>query len=185
MSLSRETMLELMAFADGELDGEARARAERLVAGNVEARRTVDEFRASRLGPGLRDVMASRADAAGADDIGAAVMARLGVKAQPPPPVSLATRLHGPRARARRAATVVAGAFALAAAVALYMRATRGSGTGGTLGEARVGATSVEWTAPPPADSASGAAAGAAPSAGPDGGAVDAAATRLHGTGAP
>lgn len=184
MSLSRETMLELMALADGELDGDAKVRAERLVAGDVEARRTVDEFRASRLGPGLRDVMAGRADAAGADDIAAAVMGRLGVKAQPPPPVSLATRLHGPRARARRAATVVAGGLALAAAVALYMRATHGNATGGTMGEARVGAASVEWTAPTPDDRVSAPGPVAAPSAGADGGAVDAAGTRVHESGA-
>jgi anti-sigma factor RsiW len=44
MSLSRETMMDLMAYADGELDAEARARVEALVASSEEARRVVAEM---------------------------------------------------------------------------------------------------------------------------------------------
>jgi len=147
VSLPRETMLELMALADGELEGEDRARAEGLMAGNAEARRTVDGFRASHLAAALTDGMKGRADAAGADGIAAAVMLRLGAGALPPG--SLATRLHAPRARTRRAAAVIVGALALAAAAAIYLRVSRGGpGGGGALREARVGAASVDWSGP-------------------------------------
>jgi hypothetical protein len=148
VSLPRETMLELMALADGELEGEAKARAEARVAGNAEARRTVDAFRASHLATALDDAMKSRADAAGADGIADAVMQRVGAGALPPPG-SRATRLHGPRARTRRAGAVIVGALALAAAVAIYLRVSRGGpGGGGALREARVGAASVDWSGP-------------------------------------
>jgi anti-sigma factor RsiW len=45
MSLGQETVLDLMAYADGELDGDARKRVEELIASNEEAARMVDEFR--------------------------------------------------------------------------------------------------------------------------------------------
>ena len=45
MSLGEEAMLDLMAYADGELDGEARERIEALVAKDPEAARMLEELR--------------------------------------------------------------------------------------------------------------------------------------------
>jgi hypothetical protein len=42
MSLSEQTMLDLMAYADGELDGSANKRIEKLVARDAEARKVLD-----------------------------------------------------------------------------------------------------------------------------------------------
>jgi hypothetical protein len=75
MSLPRETMLELMAFADGELEGRARERAEKLVAENEEARRLVDAIRAPQLGEWIGEAVDARS--AAADGIADAVMAKL------------------------------------------------------------------------------------------------------------
>jgi hypothetical protein len=75
MSLSPETMLELMALADGELEGAARERIERLVAQSEEARRVVDAMRAPHVGLWLGEALQARAEAA--DGIADAVMARL------------------------------------------------------------------------------------------------------------
>ncbi|MBV9947021.1 MAG: hypothetical protein JOZ69_09245 [Myxococcales bacterium] len=122
MSLSRQDMLELMALADGELDGEAKDRAESLVARSPEARQVVLAMRASVvrtwLGEGLTEERAR-----GADGIADAVMGRLGVtEAAPagvvrrigPAPSVRAARL-GPRAAA-------AGVFlAMAAAALVYV----------------------------------------------------------------
>src|SRR5690349_1733597 len=41
MSLSQQLMLELMAYADGELDGADRARIEKLLSSNEDARRMI------------------------------------------------------------------------------------------------------------------------------------------------
>jgi hypothetical protein len=75
MSLTPETMLELMALADGELEGHARARVEKLVAESEEARRVVDAMRAPELGAWLAEAVDARAGAA--DGIADAVMAKL------------------------------------------------------------------------------------------------------------
>jgi hypothetical protein len=75
MSLSRETMLELMALADGELHGGALERAERLVADNEEARRVVEAMRAPQLGAWLGEAVSGRS--AVADGVADAVMATI------------------------------------------------------------------------------------------------------------
>jgi anti-sigma factor RsiW len=72
MSLTHDAMLELMAYADGELDGADRARVEALVRTSDEARRVVDAMRG--LGDVVRELEssgpASRGDADGiADDV--------------------------------------------------------------------------------------------------------------------
>ena len=64
MRLTREAMLDLMALADGELDGEARDRAERLVAENDEAQRLVETMRAPALAAALGDVLDGQSAAA-------------------------------------------------------------------------------------------------------------------------
>ncbi len=123
MSLPHETVLELMSFADGELEGEAKARAERLVAENDEAAQIVEAFRAPHIGAWLDDAMQQRAAEANADRIVEAVMANAfaglhrGAVGQ--------MRLPRVRTRSRRAMAIVAvagSALALAAGVALYLR---------------------------------------------------------------
>jgi len=107
VSLSRETMMDLMAFADGELEGEDRARVERLVAENSEARSVVDAMRSPAIGEWLEGEMAERA--AAADGIAGAVMAKLPAR--------------GPaRGRSPVAVISIGAALALAAGVALILR---------------------------------------------------------------
>ena len=106
MSLSRETMMQLMAFVDGELEGDDRARIERLVAESSEARNVVDAMRSPAIGTWLEGEIAERA--AAADGVAGAVMAKLPAR--------------GP-SRARAPVVVAIGAaLALAAGVALILR---------------------------------------------------------------
>jgi hypothetical protein len=120
--LPRETMIELMALADGELEGEARSRAEALVASNAEARAIVDGLRQRHVGAWLRTSFDERS--AGAAGIADGVMARIGVPIRAggspatPPIAPEAGRVLRPRA------WMAAGAVALAAAaaVAVYLR---------------------------------------------------------------
>lgn len=129
MSLSREILLDLMGFADGELEGEARERTEKLVASNEEARRVVEAMRDGTMGAWLGDITQDRAVAAGADGIADAVMAKaaalrsgpVGVALSPLVPASIAD------ARARRASRLRAvaagvGVLALVAGAAFYIR---------------------------------------------------------------
>ncbi|HEX8791547.1 MAG TPA: hypothetical protein VF765_11400 [Polyangiaceae bacterium] len=103
MSLSRETMMELMAFADGELQGADRARIERLVAENSEARGVVEAMQSPAIGAFLDAEMAERT--AAAEGIAAAVMAKLPA-----------------RGRAPVVVMSIGAALALAAGVALVLR---------------------------------------------------------------
>ncbi len=87
MSLSQDTMLELMQYADGELDGDARARIEGLLRTNEEARGVVAAM--GMLGDVVRDGIDARVDRVAAGGIADAVMAaingeRAGVSARPP-----------------------------------------------------------------------------------------------------
>ncbi len=75
LSLSRETMMELMALADGELEGEAEERAERLAAQSEEARQVVASMRGPSLRVWLDGALESRRPSS--DGIADAVMARL------------------------------------------------------------------------------------------------------------
>jgi len=143
MSLSRETMTELMALADGELDGEARERAEKLAAESEEARRLVEAIRSPVLGTWLIEATAERA--AAADGIADAVMAKLEAKRE-----GRIARLSETRARRSRITggqlAVVGGFLALAATILLYIGNDR-SGADAVAPVAQV--TSVE----PPAAS--------------------------------
>jgi hypothetical protein len=115
MSLSQETVLELMALADGELQGEAKERAESLALRNEEARRLVEAMHATRVRAWLNDAVAEQTRPA--DAIADEVMARLD---------------EGPRrwsqARGRRgskvmlAQAIVASTLAIAAGVAICLR---------------------------------------------------------------
>jgi len=128
MSLPQETLLELMALADGELDGEDRDRLERLVASSDEARRVVTAMRSPAIGDWLRADLDDRAGAA--DDIADAVMGKLEATS----PVAAGQVASLADARARRASRAqilgasIGAALALAAGIALFLRA--GAGTG-------------------------------------------------------
>ena len=77
MTLPREVVLELMAFADGELDGAAREHAESLVASNAEARGFVEATRTTHLRAFLEAEIDGKAADAGADAIAESVMKAL------------------------------------------------------------------------------------------------------------
>jgi anti-sigma factor RsiW len=122
MSLSRETMLELMALADGELEGTAKERVERLAAENEEARRVVESMRGPALRAWLGAALSARAPAS--DGIADAVMAKLGRAAGPARHAAARARAGrrdrwlGPRFGSRVA---VVSALAVAAGVALFV----------------------------------------------------------------
>jgi hypothetical protein len=133
MSLPRETLLELMALADGELAGQEREHAEQLVAQNDEARRTIEGMRAgnARVGVWLGEVLEGRAPSA--DRIADEVMAKLEDGREDGGLVRLAPGVRrGPRVKAAR--TTVIAALALAAGVAVYVRSReRGANEGGPV----------------------------------------------------
>ncbi len=127
MSLAREFMLELMAYADGELDAENAARVETKLAveasaGRMEAQAFLDSL--SSLGEVMRTVYEDSPDAraVASSDVVDAVMARVEASSSPPiaAPIGLAA------ARARRAdrtkLVAVVGALAAAAAAVLFLR---------------------------------------------------------------
>jgi hypothetical protein len=124
MSLTRETMLELMAFADGELEGEARDHAERLVARSDEARRVVEAMRLPLLGVWLSATMEEKAS--GADGVADAVMSKID-RARADAGIGGVVRLSDARARRSSGVTrgqlaVLGGILVLAATILLYVR---------------------------------------------------------------
>jgi hypothetical protein len=141
MSLSHETVLELMSLADGELEGDDKDRVERLVAASDEARRVLESMRRAEVGAWLSESMHEHAGKAGADGIADAVMSAALASAQGrsvAPKASRATSSASIQgggvvsiagARARRSSRLQVGVsaavagLALAAAVALYVRA--------------------------------------------------------------
>ncbi|HEY1958374.1 MAG TPA: hypothetical protein VGH28_22310 [Polyangiaceae bacterium] len=110
MSLTQEQMLDVMALADGELEGDDRARAEKLVESDAEAKELLASLHA--IGDGVRGAV----DYEGID-VRDAVMAKL-------------TPNEFDKARIKRTARtrmIVVGAslVALAAAVLFYVRTVR------------------------------------------------------------
>jgi hypothetical protein len=127
MSLSRQTMLELMALADGELEGETRDRVEKLATRSEEARRVVEAMRAPVLGDWLSEAIDERA--AVADGIADAVMAKI-ESGQVNAGVGGVVRLSDARARRSSGVTrgqlaVLGGVLVLAATILLYVRSDR------------------------------------------------------------
>jgi hypothetical protein len=149
MSLSRETMTELMALADGELDGEARERAEKLAADSPEARRVVDAMRSPVLGMWLAETMDQRASVA--DGIADVVMGKIDA-ARRDAGIEGVVRLSDARTRrtgvTRGQVAAVAGFLALAATIFLYMRNDRD----GTDGVAPVASVVVPMATAPSAE---------------------------------
>jgi hypothetical protein len=137
MSLSHETVLELMSLADGELEGDDKDRVEKLVASSEEARQVLESMRRAEVGAWLSATMDERAARGGADGIADAVMSAVerGRKSglEKASASNGATRDGGivsiASGRARKSSRVQmvlsagAAGLALAAAVALYVRA--------------------------------------------------------------
>jgi hypothetical protein len=142
MSLSQETLLELMALADGELDGEAKTRAERLAGESREARSFVDAMRAPISRVWLGEEIAEER-ARGSGGIADAVMGRIALDSaarepgqrreipsgpahRPEAELGVVRRIAAPATRSPRApkrAAVWASsglALAMAAGVTLY-----------------------------------------------------------------
>ena len=121
MTLSRETRMELMALADGELEGAAKERAEQLLERSAEAREMVASVRDPALRTWLGEALSGRSAAAGIAD---AVMAR--IEREPSPSRRPAARSRRGR-EARWAApgvgskVAVVAALAVAAGVALFV----------------------------------------------------------------
>jgi hypothetical protein len=132
MSLSREAMLDLMALADGELEGDARERVERLAAGSDEARRILEAMRSPVLGAMVAHASTERTGSA--EGIADAVMARIAAEGSGAGargdvvPIGAAREARERRGERRsRVQVAVAGAFAalaIAAAAALWVRSS-------------------------------------------------------------
>jgi hypothetical protein len=128
MSLSPETLVDLMALADGELEGADLERVERLVGESEEARVALGAMRSPVVGDWLRGELGPRL--AAADAIADTVMGRLEGASAPAPLVSLArSGVRRGRSRTPMVAGAAVAALALAAGVTLYV-----SSQGGTMG---------------------------------------------------
>jgi hypothetical protein len=162
MSLSQETLLELMSLADGELEGEARLRAEKLVAESDEARRVLEGFKAPHVGMWLSETLERRAAAGGADGIADLVMGKLAAESPPAAHALAAGSGVVSRIDARRSGSkgrvfvaAVCAVTALAAGVALFVRSGQRAG-GDRMPVASVGMPSVDMQGPPPGPGGSG-----------------------------
>jgi hypothetical protein len=145
-------MLQLMAFADGELEGDAHARIEALVAKSSEARLIVQAMRSPALGAWLTDEMSTRAVAA--DGIADEVMASIAKTERAGQGGGAEVVRLGDRGRARKprvqiVAGVVVAALALAAGVTLYVSSVAPSTDGVKAPVASVGIPSVDIQVPP------------------------------------
>jgi hypothetical protein len=152
MSLSQETLIELMSLADGELEGEAKLRAEKLVAESEEARRALDGFRAPHVGLWLSETLDRRAGAAGVDGIADDVMGKLSSKV---PALAKVVPIGDGRrgsssTRYRRGMLVasVLSATVLAAGFALFIKSTARPASE-QMPVASVGMPSVDMQKPP------------------------------------
>ncbi len=119
MSLSKQLILDLLAYADGELDGDAKRRIESILAKDEEAREVVAA--ASLLGDGIRVAEDERVLPRAADKLVDDVMAkvvgeRMGFMQEKTEPQIV---------RLKRAAPVAAVSFAIAMAAGwwLFLRA--------------------------------------------------------------
>jgi anti-sigma-K factor RskA len=142
MSLSRETMLELMAYADGELDAADAARIEALIAKDEDARRVVESFGGSIDGDDtfaalLTPSFEAAADAANVDAIADAVMTRIAGEAMQPKVASI-NAARAKRAARVRATFAIGAAFAIAASAFFIVRSQRSTAPSGDNNVANV-----------------------------------------------
>jgi anti-sigma factor RsiW len=148
MSLPQETMLQLMAFADGELEGDEHDRIEALLAQSREARQVVEAIRSPALGQWLNDEMDARTGAA--SGIADAVMAEI-EKAEPVGggKVVRLSESGGRRGRVQVVGGALVAALALAAGVAIYVSSVNPGTDVTKTPVASVGVPSVDVVAPP------------------------------------
>jgi len=123
MKVNREIALELMALVDGELEGQAKERAERRLETHEHAREVMSQMRDGRTRAWLKDSMEGRALHAGADGIAESVLAEIvGSVRERDRFERPSGRPSGRAIRFRRdLGRVVMVALALAAAVALVV----------------------------------------------------------------
>lgn len=120
MSLPEQTMMDLMAYADGELEGDDLARIESLVRTNDEARGVIEAM--GVLGNHVRDSVDSKWIEQGAAPIAIAVMAKLEAE---PTVVKRRPSAHPDNVRSLRTKRVMAvgvGVLAMAAAAMVFLR---------------------------------------------------------------
>jgi anti-sigma factor RsiW len=120
MTLSREAMMDLMAYADGELDDASRARVEALLRTNAEARGVVDAM--GTLGDAVRSTAELSGEAgAKVDAIADGVMATI-ARAPAADGEKKVVSIAPARAKRGGAAAGIFVALALAAAVLLFLK---------------------------------------------------------------
>jgi hypothetical protein len=127
MSLSHETMLDLMAYTDGEADAEVSARVEKLLEESAEARDfvTVMTGAVAEVGAFVAREADAHAMRAGADTIANAVMDKIATAN-----VSSLDAARAKRDTTGRTTIVLGAILAIAAGVVLYVRSTGDSDTG-------------------------------------------------------
>jgi hypothetical protein len=161
MSLPHDTLVEIQSLADGELEGEARLRVEKLVTESAEARSVLEGLRAPHVGMWLTDAVDRRATAAGVDRIAENVMGRLsgdrlsagdsGARGD----AGVVARIDRPARRAplrafpRAAVTTGVTALALAAGVAFVLRSGGRPSDAERMPVASVGLPNVDMQGPP------------------------------------
>ena len=153
MSLSHEQVLQLMAYADDELEGDERAAVEALLATDDDARCVVAAMSGSAVSEWVARAHEERAVAAGADSIADAVMARVASDDGSHANVSSLDAMRERRARRMQAGGTIAAIAAIAAGVFFYVGSQSGPthAPGGPLASM---APSEPETAQPPAPSA-------------------------------
>ena len=127
MNLSRETKLELMAWADGELPDDMMQRIGLLVDHNEDARSFVDDLRSANLGEWVKLAMNAKLERAPSVTDG--VMARLGAEQTTTTTLPSLRRRHDQR-RTRAIAISIGSGLAIAAGVVMVLRAAALSGGG-------------------------------------------------------
>ena len=153
MSLSHDQVLQLMAYADDELEGDERAAVEALIATDDDARCVVAAMSGSAVNEWVARVHEERAVAAGADSIADAVMARVASDGGSSANVSSLAAMRERRARRMQTGGAIVAIAAIAAGVFFYVGSQPGPthAPGGPLASM---APSEPDTAQPPAASA-------------------------------
>lgn len=147
MNLGRESMMDLMAYADGELEGEALARIEALVARDAEAAKLVEELRT--LTTCVQVAEKGRRVPKSVDRIVDSVMENVS-RAAPPP----AFEPKVVKMKRAVAAGTVSAVLAMAAAWAMFLRAPPAGEVGSKVASVPPAVSVDEGLAAPPRDPA-------------------------------
>lgn len=149
--LSRDVMMELMAYADGELDEVEAARVERLISKDSDAQRVVESMGVlGRVVTGLHDASYGGAT----DGLADAIMAKVAQEGAPRSPSIRPPRvvdLRDAREKRVKVGAAIVAVIALAAGIVLTTRKANET----PMRQAKVGAgaspaTGALGTAPPP-----------------------------------